>query len=315
MNLKTSHPHISLAQDITQAASRQTYYTIRLLADRDRREDAYRAYAYFRWVDDRIDAETSSKAVYRDFVSRQKTLLESVSRGEAFNDATPEENLLADLVKRDRENNSGLRSYLQHMMTVMEFDAGRRGRLISQHELNQYTHHLSSAVTEALHHFIGHGCYAPLDESRYQAVAAAHITHMLRDTYDDIQAGYINIPREVLDTNHISPADVQSDAYRDWVRSRVELARTYFKTGRDYLARVQNFRCRLAGYAYVARFEKLLGVIEKDDYCLRPTYTDHNGLSSILKAAGPITASLVVYRGTTPASPRLASQPPSQRKP
>jgi hypothetical protein len=35
----------ALPAAITRAASKQTYYTIRLLADRDRVLDAYRAYA------------------------------------------------------------------------------------------------------------------------------------------------------------------------------------------------------------------------------------------------------------------------------
>jgi large subunit ribosomal protein L18 len=45
----------TLAASITKAASKQSYYTIRFLVDRDRMDDAYRAYAYFRWVDDIID--------------------------------------------------------------------------------------------------------------------------------------------------------------------------------------------------------------------------------------------------------------------
>ena len=44
------------AASITKAASKQTYYTIRFLVDRDRVDDAYRAYGYFRWVDDVLDA-------------------------------------------------------------------------------------------------------------------------------------------------------------------------------------------------------------------------------------------------------------------
>jgi phytoene/squalene synthetase len=50
---------LSLAAAITSAASRQTYYTVRFLVDRPRRADAYRAYAYFRWVDDVLDGEAT----------------------------------------------------------------------------------------------------------------------------------------------------------------------------------------------------------------------------------------------------------------
>ena len=126
--------------------------------------------------------------------------------------------MLVELVRRKHGYEQRLAAYLRNMMQVMEFDARRRGRLISQAELNEYTRWLAMAVTEAMHYFIGHDAYAPQDETRYLAVSAAHIIHMLRDTYDDVQAGYYNIPREVLEANHIEPQDVHSEAYRAWVK-------------------------------------------------------------------------------------------------
>jgi hypothetical protein len=234
------------ASAITKAASKQTYYTIRFLVDRARVDDAYQAYGYFRWVDDVLDADSGSGPERSAFLERQKSLLEKCYRGESPREVKIQEKMLVELAQHDQEKNSGLQSYLRNMMQVMDFDAGRRGRLISQVELNEYTYWLASAVTEALHYFIGHGEFAPHDETRYLAVSAAHITHMLRDTFDDAQVGYYNIPREVLETNQIGSQDVLSDAYRAWVKSRVLLAREYFKAGKGYFARVQNPRCRLA---------------------------------------------------------------------
>jgi phytoene/squalene synthetase len=46
----------NLASSITKATSKQTYFTIQFLADRERVDDAYRTYGYFRWVDDILDA-------------------------------------------------------------------------------------------------------------------------------------------------------------------------------------------------------------------------------------------------------------------
>ena len=298
----------SLASTITKAASKQTYYTIRFLVDRDRVADAYRAYAYFRWVDDTLDsnlalsgmtsgARNAVEARERtDFLARQKSLLEKCYSGESIQDATAEEQLLIELVGHDGEKNSGLQSYLRNMMQVMEFDAKRRGRWIFQAELNQYTHWLATAVTEAMHYFIGHCCYSPQDETRYLAVTAAHITHMLRDTFDDVQAGYYNIPREVLEANNIQPQDIQSKAYCDWVHSRVNLARKYFQAGRAYLARVKNPRCRLAGFAYTARFEWLLETIEREDYFLRPEYRERKSFSTGLRM-GLSTLSTLLHPG------------------
>ncbi len=50
-----------LATSITKAASLQTASTIRFLADHELMPDAYRAYAYFRWVDDWIDTGNKAK--------------------------------------------------------------------------------------------------------------------------------------------------------------------------------------------------------------------------------------------------------------
>jgi hypothetical protein len=54
----------------------------------------------------------------------------------------------------------------------------------------------------------------------------------------------------------------------------VQLAREYFEAGKGYFARVENPRCRLACYAYIARFEWLLDTIERESYLLRPHYNE-----------------------------------------
>ena len=119
------------------------------------------------------------------------------------------------------------------MMAVMAFDADRRGRLISQSELADYTCWLAKAVTDALFYFIDGGRATPNHPARYLAASGAHVAHMLRDALDDAGAGYYNIPREVLAAEKISPLDICSEAYRTWVAARVRLAREYFAAGKD----------------------------------------------------------------------------------
>lgn len=271
------------ASSITKAASQQTYYTIRFLVDRERVGDAYRAYGYFRWVDDMLDAESMTSAERIAFVERQESLLEQCHWGEVPGNMNLQEKMLFELIGHDHDKNSGLQVYLRNMMQVMDFDARRRGRLISQVELNEYTRWLSTAVMECIHYFIGHNDFAPRAETRYLAVSAAHITHMLRDTFDDVQAGYYNIPREVLEAHHIGAQDVHSRAYRAWVKGRVELARKYFMAGKVYLGNVQNLRCRLAGFTYAARFEWLLNTIEREGWVLRPQYSERKSIGTGLR--------------------------------
>jgi hypothetical protein len=129
------------------------------------------------------------------------------------------------------------------------------------------------------------------------AVAGAHITHMLRDTFDDVQAGYYNIPREVLEAGHIQPHEIQSKAYYTWVQSRVHLAREYFKAGKGYFARVRNPRCRLASFAYIARFEWLLNTIEREGCYLRPQYNERKSLRTGLRMSWLTFSSMLNLRG------------------
>ena len=99
---------LDLAISITRAASQQTYFTIRFLVDRERVPDAYRAYAYFRWVDDRLDQGRMERLERMAFVDRQKALLNRCYRGEQPRGLAPEERMLVDLIRNDRERSSGL---------------------------------------------------------------------------------------------------------------------------------------------------------------------------------------------------------------
>lgn len=298
-----------MASAITREASKQTYYTICLLVDRELVVDAYRAYAYFRWVDDILDAETGSKPEKAAFVRRQRSILETCYRGRPPDCVGVEEQMLVDLIGNDRGKNSGLRSYLYNMMAVMVFDVERRWRSISQSELSSYSHFLATAVTDALHYFIGHDCPAPCSERRYQAVYGAHIAHMLRDMLADSATGYFNIPREYLQATGICEQDVDSPAYRDWICSRVEQARLCFKEGREYIQQVKNLRCRLAGFAYTARFEWLLHRIEQDDYRLRSDYPERKSLAAGLWMGWMILTSTFSWSGIGLAVRKLARPP------
>ena len=295
----------ALAAAITRTASKQTYYTIRFLVDNCLAQDAYRAYAYFRWVDDWLDQGARPQTERLAFVKRQQVLMNGCYRGQPPAELTPEERLLADLIRCDTGQNSGLQAYIRNMMAVMAFDADRRGQLVSQRELNEYTHWLAVAVTEALHYFIGHNCASPHGKMRYLAVTGAHITHMLRDAVEDARVGYYNIPREVMDARGITPWDVTSKAYREWVKESVQKARACFKAGRDHLAQVENLRCRIAGYAYIRRFERVLDCIEREGGLLRAESPERKGRGREVEMIGWALWMALNYRQPTYASPAL----------
>ncbi len=256
------------------------------MADRRRAADAFRAYAYFRWVDDRLDDPNAPAADRAVFLARQRTLLDSGYRGRLPAGLCPEEALLADLIATDNETDSGLQSYLRHMMDVMAFDVARRGRLVSAAQLEDYTQLLSTAVGDALFHFIGHDQQPPREPGRYDAVRGAHIIHMLRDMVEDTLLGYVNIPADYLAAHGLShapsAADLAEPPFRAWVAARVRVARDEFAAGRAYLAGLRNRRCRLAGAAYIARFEYVAGLIERDGYRLRADYSERRSPAATL---------------------------------
>jgi phytoene/squalene synthetase len=268
----------SMAAEITKSASKQTFYTILLFVDRELVNDAFRAYGYFRWVDDILDKQTGIRSDKVAFVNRQRDLLETCYQGKKLKTLSSEELLLAEMVQNDTGKNPGLQSYLCNMMKVMEFDAERSERWISRTELSEYTRALATAVTDAMHYFIGHNEPPPHQETRYLAVTAAHITHMLRDTLVDLETGYYNIPREYLQTHGISTRDVESHAYQRWVCRRVELARILFKEGRKTIAEDKCLRRRMVAYAYMARFQWILGAIKRDNFRLRFEYRERKSL-------------------------------------
>lgn len=95
---------------ITKAASTQIYHTIRFLADRERVEDAYRAYGYFRWVDDLLDSNSGSPSARRGFLERQQSLLEKCYQAQTLRGTNIQENVLVELVRHAHEKNSNLQN-------------------------------------------------------------------------------------------------------------------------------------------------------------------------------------------------------------
>lgn len=276
---------LELAKSITWRGSKQAFYTARLMVDRDLVDDFLRAYAYFRWMDDVIDITSSSEEERIGFTERQKKLISVLYNKEEPDGLTQEEEILAELIENDRFEQSGLRSFIENMFAIIEFDAHRKGRLISGVELDWYTDRLSRSVTDGMQYFIGNGYPYPHSEDRLLAAEAAHITHLLRDMSEDTAEGFINIPKEFLEEHEISPSDFNSEPYRNWVKSRVDLSREYFEKGKQYLNSLGVLRCKMVGYWYCARFEGVLDSIERDEYQLRDEYSESRNLSTWFEMA------------------------------
>ena len=114
-----------------------------------------------------------------------------------------------DLVRQADGSGAGLETYLRHMMRVMDFDLRRRGRLVTEAELNDYTKLARDRGDRS--HALLHRPWRlvrPRSETRYMAASGAHILHMLRDTFVDLRAGYWNVPGRCSRPHSIEPEDV-----------------------------------------------------------------------------------------------------------
>ncbi len=272
-----------LARNITRTGSIQTYYTARLMVDKDLVDDFFRAYAYFRWIDDVIDISAESDEERRKFTAGQRQLIDDLYSEKPVADLQSEEEILRDLIRNDRGEDSGLKSFICNMFAIIEFDAHRKGKLISSEELDWYVNTLGKSVTDGLLYFIGNGSPYPEASNRYQAATAAHISHLLRDTEQDKRDGFFNIPSEYLLEKEIKVNDVDDPAYKEWVRTRVETARLMFVEGKKYLDGLEVLRSKIVGYWYCARFEVVLDTIEADGYRVRPEYHERRQIRTWLK--------------------------------
>jgi phytoene/squalene synthetase len=278
-----SNATAALARSITRASSKQSYYTALLMVDKGLENDCLRAYAYFRWADDVIDVFCRSPEECIYFILGQRTLIERLYQGERPDDLTPEEGMMADLIAHDRGEDSGLKSFIYTFLAVLEFDARRKGRPISEAELTWYSSSLGKSVTDAIQYFVGNGQPHPESDGRYLAATAAHMTHMLRDMYEDVGDGFINIPEEYLEEHSLKADDMTNPLFRAWVRERVQLARECFREGKRYLDELEVLRCKIVAYWYCARFECVLDAIEDDGYVLRAAYDERHSFSTRLK--------------------------------
>jgi phytoene/squalene synthetase len=209
----------------------------------------------------------------------EKVLIDALYRREHPGDLCPEEEMLADLIAHDRYPDSGLRSFILNFMAVIEFDANRKGRLVSRRELSTYTSWLATAVMDGIQYFIGNGHPYLKTVDRTLAVVGAHLVHMLRDSLEDIPAGFINIPAEDIQGRGICVEDVESESFRLWVREQVDRARVCLQAGKQYIDSLDILRCKLAGVWYCARFEWFLNAIQRDGYRLRRAYPERQNLS------------------------------------
>lgn len=261
-----------LARKIVRKSSMQTYLTIGILADRQIKDLAYCAYAYFRWLDDKIDVGLKTTKGRNNFLDKQKKLINLAYKGIFSKTKNLEENMVIELIKSDTSTDSKLKSYITNFLSIIEFDAKRKGKVVTRRNLDWYSKTIGVAVTDCIIHFIDNKSGSMNHKDMYKAATAAHIVHTLRDMSDDIQEGFYNVPREYIVKHKLKLNKCTSPDLAEWVKDRVYTADNMFNLGIKYLYQSPPSRRRFAALLYCYRFLPLLSDIKYDKYILKPQY-------------------------------------------
>lgn len=256
----------------------QTYLIIRFLVDKNLVDDCYRAYAYFRWVDDVIDDSSTTNSERVAFIQRQRALVDGLYKNKSPECLLKQEELIVDLINNDRIENSGLRSFIENFLAIIEFDTQRRGHFVTQNELRLYSNRIGIAVTDAIQYFIKNGHPYPKHPNQYAAATAAHLTHILRDIHEDFAVGYINIPAEYMHKNNLNPEHLDDYALQNWVHAQVKAAREGFRLGKHYIDQLEVLHCKIAAHLFCDRFEVVLNSLERSDYSLHASLNERSKL-------------------------------------
>ena len=259
---------VRLARSMVCQSNPTVFNLSRLLCDRRSFPYFLLGYAYFRWLDDRIDAPGALGEDIRAIAANQKALLIALYNGRDTN-AAPRiaaEEMLAQMVRYDCMNGCRLRSFVMDMFGALEFDASRRYQVRSQRKLDAYSHALGRSYTDVLQAFAGMGGVGGTDSLAGVAGYAAHQVHILRDLYVDLSLGYCNISSEDLTRYQWTVQSLPHDDLRPWVDATARKAQAAFKRGLQGIALIRSPRCRLLGYATSAHYMIVLERLALNGY-------------------------------------------------
>ncbi len=226
-------------------------------------------YIYFRWLDDQID-NTKDKKKRLKIASEQKRFLSDIFRGK-FQKGLCFQKRLMQAAARFRKSQD-LKPFVMQMFRALEFDAERKGRLCSRAELMDYSKDIGYSYAKGVHYFSSGFPINKNPNHLTKAAFAAHLVHILRDLKEDIDEGFINIPKEELAAFRINLQNLDSYDFRSWVRYRLHRAQKIFRSSKKMAKRLKNRGERISFYIYCLRYEYVMKKIKKDDYILRRSY-------------------------------------------
>jgi phytoene synthase len=246
-----------LCRQIARRSSSSFYYSF-LLLPRAKREAMFALYAFLRRTDDLSDDPQTGD------VSRQALIAwrQSFSNALAGTFDDPLLPALADTIQR-----FGIPpSYLEAAISGVEMDLDHQGYETFS-ELEDYCHHVASAVGLACIHIWGFTSPAALEPAR-RCGLAFQLTNILRDLKEDAARGRVYLPREDLRRFDYSAAEIKlgvcDERFRRLMRFEIQRAEQFYADA-VHLDRWLHADCRPAFTAMLTTYRELLAEIKRRD--------------------------------------------------
>ncbi|NWF90439.1 MAG: hypothetical protein HXY50_13380 [Ignavibacteriaceae bacterium] len=187
----------SLAEQTARLKSPKAKFILDHTVEKHKRGYLNLSFAYLRWVDDFVDNPNIAVSDKEKLVNRQKFLIQQYAKKHFEEYKLPEEAFLYHFIEYANKVNAQILINAAKKMVEaigMDVDRLKGDGIFSEAELNFYINTLSKALYDIIIYFFLPGQYQSVQNvltGRFQARA-----FMMRDIIEDIDAGFINIPRE-----------------------------------------------------------------------------------------------------------------------
>ena len=194
----------------------------RLLIPKTRSKYLYLCFNYLKWVDDFVDSPDNDKYKKMEFVESQLKLITDLSNSKEVELKSNEEHFLYHYIKYANSiNNNDLIYEVKNSIESIRMDAVRlqKSGIFSSDELHQYLDKVVRPVFNLTYYFLLPSAKI-LENDKYIGRFVWRVL-ILRDFFEDVDSGYINISGEDIEKYNLDINNLKKDINRiNWMKDK-----------------------------------------------------------------------------------------------
>ncbi|HSP89078.1 MAG TPA: squalene/phytoene synthase family protein [Ignavibacteriaceae bacterium] len=216
------HQSFKISNSYTRKRSIKFWIIAHLLIPREGRKYVYMCFNYLKWVDDFVDNPGIDKSDKLNFIENQLHLLSNLSKGDKVDLKSNEEYFLYYLIQYANSIiNYDLIKEIRNSVESIQMDVNRlfKDGIFSFSQLNQYIDKLNRPVFNLTCIFLLPSVKIP-ENNKYVGKFVWKVL-ILRDFFEDLDSGYINISREEIEKYNLNIFDLKNDGNRfNWMKDK-----------------------------------------------------------------------------------------------